>query len=72
MHPESPAIVKNHESFFLVFVCPRAIAELVHKIPVALHAYHAAFPNINFKKFAKTQPSHRDQHFIMIVIIATG
>jgi hypothetical protein len=36
---------------------PRADAELVPKFPVAPHACHVALPKINFKIFAKTQPS---------------
>jgi hypothetical protein len=42
--------------FSVVFLGPRANAELVHKFHVALHASHAAFPMVTSKFFALTQP----------------
>jgi hypothetical protein len=40
----------------------RANAELVPEFHVALHASHAAIPQINFKIFIKMQPSECDQN----------
>jgi len=57
----------NRPNFFVVFLGPRANAELVPKIHVALHACHAALPEINFKIFAKTQTFQSDQNFVTLL-----
>ena len=45
---------------------PRANPEFVPTIQVALLVSQAALFNINFKIFAKTQSSQRDQNFLII------
>jgi hypothetical protein len=39
----------TRSGFSVVFLGPRANAELVHKFHVALHASHAALPMVTFK-----------------------
>jgi hypothetical protein len=43
LHPEGPAIGQQSR-LSMVFLGPRANAELVPKFHVALHGSHAAFP----------------------------
>jgi hypothetical protein len=50
----------------VAFLGSRKSDALVPKIQVALLASHAALSKINFKIFAKTQPSKRDQSLFVI------
>jgi hypothetical protein len=53
--------------FSVVLLGPRANAESVPKIHVALHAYHSALQNINFKIFPKTPtPLTRSNFFVLL------
>jgi hypothetical protein len=49
LHPEGPATGQLDQDVSVVFLCPRANAELVPKFHVALHATHAALPMITLK-----------------------
>jgi hypothetical protein len=43
---------------FVIFLGSVANTELVHKFHVALHAFYAAIPNIDFKIFVQIHFSH--------------
>jgi hypothetical protein len=49
LHPEGPATGQLYQGFPVVFLGPRANAELVPTFQVALHASHAALPMVTLK-----------------------
>jgi hypothetical protein len=49
LHPEGPVTGQLDQGFSVVFLGPRANAELVPKFHVALHASHAALRIVTLK-----------------------
>jgi hypothetical protein len=54
LHPEGPATDQLDQGFSVVFLGPRANAELVPKFHVALYASHAAVPMVISKFSSNT------------------
>ena len=55
----------NRSRFYVVFLGPGANSELVANIHVALHASYAPLHKFNLRIFAKTQPFHSCQNFVI-------
>jgi hypothetical protein len=49
LHPQGPATGQLDEVLSVIFLGPRANAELVFKFHIALHASHAALPMVTPK-----------------------
>jgi hypothetical protein len=49
LHPKVPATGQLEQVFSMIFLGPRANAELVPRFHVALHASHAALPMVTLK-----------------------
>jgi hypothetical protein len=49
LHPEGPATGRVDSGFFMVFLGPRANAELIPKFHVAMRPSNAVLPMVNFK-----------------------
>jgi hypothetical protein len=52
----SAALPRSRRMFSVVYLGPRANAELVPKTSAVLHTFHAVLPKVNLYFFAKMQP----------------
>ena len=63
----SESLKPNRSRVYVVFLGPGANSELVANMHVAIRASYAALHKFNLRIFAKTQPSHSYQNFVVIL-----